>query len=112
MKELRIFEFEFHDSNLMYGEVRMEYLIAYIFIINIISFSVMYYDKKRSIRHKWRVPESRLFLFACILGSLGMWVGMYIFKHKTKHRRFVFGVPIILIIQLIIMFMLFFYKNS
>jgi uncharacterized membrane protein YsdA (DUF1294 family) len=94
------------------GDVRMEYLIAYIFIINIISFLVMYYDKSRSIKHKWRIPESRLFLFAGILGSLGIWSGMYFFRHKTKHRRFVFGVPIILIIQLIILYMLCFYKVS
>ena len=88
----------------------MEYLVIYISIINIISFLVMYYDKKRSIKHKWRVPESRLFLYASIFGSLGIWIGMYIFRHKTKHVRFVLGVPIILVIQLIILYMLFFHK--
>lgn len=88
----------------------MEYLVIYILIINIISFFIMYYDKKRSVKHKWRVPESRLFLFASIFGSLGIWSGMYIFKHKTKHGKFVFGVPIILAIQLGILYKLIFYK--
>lgn len=80
----------------------MKYFIIYIIIINIISFILMYYDKHKAKKHKWRVPESRLFLFAAIFGSVGIWSGMYFFKHKTKHMKFVIGIPLILIIQIFV----------
>ena len=86
----------------------MNYLIIYITLINIISFILMYYDKRKSIKHEWRVPELRLIFFACILGSPGIWAGMYFFRHKTKHIKFVLGVPMIFFIQLGIAYKLFF----
>lgn len=81
----------------------MKYLIYYLIIINIISLLVMYYDKSRALRHKWRVPERQLFLLALIFGSPGILGGMYIFRHKTKHSKFVYGIPAILIAQVILL---------
>lgn len=78
----------------------MRILFYYILLINLYGVIVMYYDKSKSIKHQWRVPESRIFLIACILGSLGIFLGMHLFRHKTKHKKFMIGIPLILIIQL------------
>jgi uncharacterized membrane protein YsdA (DUF1294 family) len=64
----------------------------------------MYSDKKKSIKGKWRVPEARLFFIALVFGSFGVLSGMYLFRHKTKHKKFVFLVPIIFLIQIYIGF--------
>lgn len=67
-----------------------------------VGVSIMYIDKQRAIKHKWRIPEKTLFLIAIVGGSIGTWCGMYLFRHKTKHVKFVIGFPLILIIQIII----------
>lgn len=69
-------------------------------IINIIAFAVMGVDKRRAAQGKWRIPERTLFFLVLIGGSVGGIFGMYVFRHKTKHTKFVFGFPAILIIQL------------
>ncbi len=81
-------------------------LIIYIAIINLYGFLIMYLDKKRSIKGKWRIPESRLFLTVILLGSLGIFLGMKLFHHKTKHWYFKYGVPAIMAIQLALYFFL------
>lgn len=78
--------------------------LYYFVIINVVSFITMYIDKRKAEAHKWRIPEARLFLFAAIFGSIGMLLGMRVFRHKTKHMKFVIGVPCILIIQIIIIY--------
>jgi uncharacterized membrane protein YsdA (DUF1294 family) len=80
----------------------MEIWIYYLVLINLISFIMMYYDKRQSKRHGWRVPESRIFIFALIFGSVGVIAGMQAFRHKTKHAKFVYGIPAILIAQVLL----------
>lgn len=82
----------------------MRYIAFYSFGINIIAFITMYYDKRRAIKHKSRVPEKRLFLLAGIFGSIGIWGGMYSLRHKTKHTKFVIGIPLILLLQILIIY--------
>lgn len=84
----------------------MKYFIYYLIVINIVSFILMFYDKKRAEKHKWRVSEGRLFFAAAIFGSIGIWTGMYFFRHKTKHMKFVIGIPLIFIIQLLLIYKL------
>lgn len=83
------------------------YVAAYVVIINVIAIVVMLYDKKQAKKHKRRVPEKKLFLLAIIYGSLGILLGMYAFRHKTKHASFVYGIPSILFIQLFLSLYLF-----
>lgn len=83
------------------------YAAAYMVIINIMAFMVMLHDKKQAKRHKRRVPEKKLFLIAMAYGSLGIFLGMYAFRHKTKHASFVYGIPSILFIQLFLSLYLF-----
>ncbi|MEE0685992.1 MAG: DUF1294 domain-containing protein [Lachnospiraceae bacterium] len=80
----------------------MNFIIAYVIIINIIGLLSMFIDKYRAIKNKWRIPEKTLFLIAILGGSIGSNIGMRLFRHKTKHWHFVFGMPAILIIQLVI----------
>ena len=62
----------------------------------------MFLDKQKAKRGKWRIPEKTLFLLAVIGGSLGTTLGMHMFRHKTKHWYFKFGMPMILIVQIIL----------
>lgn len=80
----------------------MNFIIAYVIIINIIGLLSMFIDKYHAIKNKWRIPEKTLFLIAILGGSIGSNIGMRLFRHKTKHWYFVFGMPAILIIQLVI----------
>lgn len=75
-------------------------ILIYLGIINLISFVMMGVDKRKAIRNAWRIPEARLFLYALLGGSIGSILGMYIFRHKTKHWYFVWGMPAILLLHL------------
>ncbi|WP_343208766.1 DUF1294 domain-containing protein [Anaerolentibacter hominis] len=84
----------------------MEYIYetaaGYLILINLIGFGLMGLDKRRARLHKWRIKEHTLFAAALLGGSIGSILGMYFFRHKTKHRQFVIGMPLILIFQLIL----------
>ena len=69
-------------------------------MVNIIGFSMMGIDKNRARRKAWRIPEAQFFLVALIGGSIGTTVGMYVFRHKTKHWYFAVGMPVILAVQI------------
>ncbi|MBE5885220.1 MAG: DUF1294 domain-containing protein [Lachnospiraceae bacterium] len=84
------------------------WLISYVVIINIIAFIVMGIDKWKAKKRAWRIPEATLFILAGVGGSIGSIAGMYLFRHKTKHRSFTWGMPAILIIQIILIALLFF----
>ena len=79
----------------------MELWIGYLSLINIIGFLAMGRDKARAQKKQWRIPEKTLFTIAMLGGSLGIWLGMYMFRHKTKHWYFVIGTSTILIIEVI-----------
>lgn len=77
-------------------------LAVYLLLVNLIGFVQMGVDKRRSIRHRWRIPEAQLFFVAAIGGALGSLLGMFAFRHKTKHTAFVLGMPLILLLHLIL----------
>lgn len=83
-------------------------LIFYFIMINLISFIVMGVDKRKAQKNLWRIPESTLFILAIIGGSIGSIAGMYLFHHKTRHWYFVYGMPAILIVQVILVLALVF----
>lgn len=78
----------------------MHLLFIYLAIINAISFLLMLVDKYKAKKNLWRIPEQTLLLIAALGGSIGSLVGMYTFRHKTKHLKFTLGVPAILILQI------------
>ena len=83
-------------------------LVLYGIIVNVAGFAAMGIDKGRARRKVWRIPESTLFFIALIGGSIGSLLGMYGFRHKTRHWYFVWGMPAILILQAaLILYLLF-----
>ncbi|MGL4362833.1 MAG: DUF1294 domain-containing protein [Cellulosilyticaceae bacterium] len=85
----------------------MKYVVTYFVVINILAFWSMYSDKQRAIKKLYRIPEKTLFMFAILGGSLGSIAGMNEFRHKTKHWYFKFGLPLILIIQILLVVLVF-----
>lgn len=75
-------------------------LMIYLVIINLIAFLTFGADKRRARRDRRRVRESTLFLLAVLGGSAGALLGMYVFRHKTRHWYFCVGIPAILILQI------------
>ena len=74
----------------------------YLLAINIATFSAFGADKRRARRESWRIPEKTLFLLSLLGGSAGALLGMRVFHHKTLHRSFRYGIPAILILQILI----------
>ena len=74
--------------------------LGYLIILNMIGMGVMWADKRKAEKGAWRIPEKTLFLVSILGGSIGTWVGMYLFRHKTKHWYFVVGMPLILVLQI------------
>lgn len=72
---------------------------AYFIGINIFTFAAYGWDKRKARKGAWRTPESSLLLMAVLGGSLGAIAGMRIFRHKTLHKKFTVGIPVILILQ-------------
>ena len=75
-------------------------LIFYLLIINVDTFFLYGIDKWKAKRARWRIPESVLLGMAAIGGSVGAWLGMGIWHHKTQHKKFRYGVPVMLLIQI------------
>ena len=84
----------------------MKVLYLYLAVNNLIAFGFMAADKRRAQKHRWRIPEHTLFAAALLGGSLGALLGMYLCHHKTKHWYFVVGMPLILAVQIALVFWL------
>lgn len=76
--------------------------LYYLIAINLITFIVYGIDKYKAKKGKWRIPEATLLLIAVIGGSIGAWIGMKVWHHKTMHKKFKYDVPIILVLQCIL----------
>ena len=83
-------------------------LLIYLLGVNLVGFLLMGADKKKARKKAWRIPEATLFWVALLGGTVGSILGMQIFRHKTKHRSFVFGMPAILILQIVLILFLVF----
>ena len=87
-----------------------KYILIYLGVISLISVIVCVADKSRAKKGKWRVRESTLFLLSALGGSLAMYITMLAIRHKTLHKRFMIGIPLIIIIQAAAV-VLFYFKN-
>lgn len=81
----------------------MEYVAVYLLFINVIAVAFCFVDKLRAKRGGWRIPEKTLFIISGLGGSVGMYATMCFIRHKTKHKRFMIGLPLIIILQIIIL---------
>ena len=75
-------------------------LLWYLAAVNVVTFTVYGIDKRKARRGAWRIPEKTLFLLPLLGGSVGALLGMKVFRHKTKHWYFVWGIPAILLAQI------------
>lgn len=69
-------------------------------VMSFICFMAMGIDKLKARAGKWRIPERTLFLLAAMGGALGSMLGMLAFRHKTKHKSFVIGMPLLLLLNI------------
>ena len=83
----------------------MKYLYYDLILINAVAFLLMLADKQKARKRKWRIPEATLMGTAALGGSIGALAGMYLFRHKTKHPKFTLGIPAILIVQFVLVFL-------
>ena len=85
----------------------LKVVLTYLFIINLLGFFIMLIDKQRAIHKEWRIPEKSLIGISVLGGAIGMLLGMSSFRHKTKHKKFTIGVPIILLMQICLIILYF-----
>ncbi len=78
----------------------------YLVVVNVVAFIMYGVDKQKAIKKSYRIPEKQLLGVACMGGSIGAYLGMRIFRHKTLHVQFYLGIPAIFIIQVIILFLI------
>jgi uncharacterized membrane protein YsdA (DUF1294 family) len=78
--------------------------------INAISFIVYGIDKLKAKRGRWRIPEASLLLLAVVGGSIGAWLGMKLWHHKTLHKKFRYGIPLIVFVQIALGVLLVYYR--
>ena len=84
----------------------LHFLTTYLVLVNAIAFLLMRIDKLKAKKGAWRIPESTLMGAAILGGSIGAIAGMYLFRHKTRHVKFFLGLPLVLIIQLVLVYFL------
>ena len=78
----------------------MEEIICFLLAINIATFLLYGIDKYKAKKSKWRISEATLLTMAAIGGSIGAWAGMLLWHHKTMHKKFKYGIPLIIIMQI------------
>lgn len=82
----------------------MNFLLGYLMVINIITLVAYGMDKRKAKKESWRIPEKTLLLLTAVGGSIGALLGMYGFRHKTKHLKFVLGVPVLFAFHVVLLF--------
>ena len=80
----------------------MNIILGYLLAINIATFFLYGIDKYKAKKNQWRISEATLLLMAVIGGSIGAWSGMRLWHHKTMHKKFKYGIPVIIILQVAI----------
>ena len=81
-------------------------LIYYLMVINIVTFLVYGIDKIKAKQGSWRISEATLLIFAVIGGSIGALLGMKVWHHKTMHKKFKYGLPLILLVQIVLLYLI------
>lgn len=89
------------DKNKMSNDV----LWIYFLIVNTIAFVTVVLDKNKAKQSHFRVPEKYFFILSIVGGALGVYLGMQLFRHKTQHRWFIYGIPLLIIVNLVMLYL-------
>lgn len=81
-------------------------LLYYLIVINIVTFLVYGMDKLKAKQGSWRISEATLLILAIIGGSIGALLGMKVWRHKTQHKKFKYGLPLILLAQIALIYLI------
>ena len=87
-------------------------ILIYLAVITVMTFLMFGVDKWKARRDKWRIRETSLLLLALLGGSLGAWIGMKVWHHKTKHKKFKYCIPLILVVHLVLLAVVAYYQLS
>ena len=90
-------------------DIRYKAALIYFAAVSIISAVVCAADKRSAVKGKWRVKESTLFLLCALGGSVAMYITMRLIRHKTLHKRFMIGIPLIVVVQVVLLIGLIYY---
>lgn len=82
------------------------YSLYYLLVVNTLTFLLYGIDKYKAKKARWRISEATLLMMAVIGGSIGAWAGMRLWHHKTMHKKFKYGIPLIILLQVALMFYL------
>ena len=80
----------------------MNIILGYLLAVNIATFFLYGIDKYKARKGRWRISEATLLMMAVIGGSIGAWAGMRLWHHKTMHKKFKYGIPVIIILQVVL----------
>ena len=89
---------------------KVGFIVYYLIFVNLMSFLAFLVDKNMARKKKWRIPEKSLMTLAIFGGSLGSLIGMHVMRHKTQKKKFTFGIPVILVLQILVA--IFYFKSA
>lgn len=92
--------------------IPLHVVLAYFITVNVLGFVLFGIDKWKAKHDKWRISEATLLSLTVIGGSIGTWVGMKVWHHKTMHKKFKYGIPLVMVLQLALLLFTLYRLNS
>ena len=90
----------------------MHVVLAYFITVNVLGLVLFGIDKWKAKHDKWRISEATLLSVTAIGGSIGAWVGMKVWHHKTMHKKFKYGIPLVIVLQFVLLLFTLYWLNS
>ena len=92
--------------------IPLHVVLAYFITVNVLSLVLFGIDKWKAKHDKWRISEATLLSVTAIGGSIGAWVGMKVWHHKTMHKKFKYGIPLVMVLQFSLLLFTLYWLNS
>lgn len=92
--------------------IPLHVVLAYFITVNVLGLVLFGIDKWKAKHDKWRISEATLLSVTVIGGSIGAWVGMKVWHHKTMHKKFKYGIPLVMVLQLALLLFTLYWLNS
>ena len=92
--------------------IPLHVVLAYFITVNVLGLVLFGIDKWKAKHDKWRISEATLLSLTVIGGSIGTWVGMKVWHHKTMHKKFKYGIPLVMVLQFVLLLFTLYWLNS